>query len=139
MQIENITVNSIANNSAKLVQCVGVSTHEKASIGVKIRFSGKPDSSARISTLINTKLHKGITFCNINVQCSELQAALLLREYLQAINVQEKTLDLIPTHDIDAVTVFINKFSTIEQENARQACNDNNIQIVENSLKTEYA
>jgi|688.fasta_scaffold67307_9 hypothetical protein len=139
MQIENITVNSIANNSAKLVQCVGVSTHEKASIGIKIRFSGKPDSSARISTLINTKLHKGITFCNINVQCSELQAALLLREYLQAINVQEKTLDLIPTHDIDAVTVFINKFSTTEQDNARQACNDNNIQIVENSLKTEYA
>ena len=138
MQIENITVNSIANNSAKLVQCVGVSTHEKASIGVKIRFSGKPDSSARISTLINTKLHKGITFCNINVQCSELQAALLLREYLQAINVQEKTLNLIPTHDIDAVTTFINKFSTTEQENARQACIDNNIQIVENSLKTEY-
>lgn len=139
MQNEIIVVNSIANNSAKLVQCVGVSTHEKASIGIKIRFSGKPDSSARISTLINTKLHTGITFCNINVQCSELQAALLLRDYLQAINVQEKTLDLIPTHDIDAVTVFINKFSTTEIENAQQTCIDNNIHIVQNSLKTEYA
>ena len=46
MQNEIIVVNSIANNSAKLVQCVGVSTHEKASIGIKIRFSGKPDKRA---------------------------------------------------------------------------------------------
>ena len=138
MQNEIITVNSIANNSAKLVQCVGVSTHEKASIGIKIRFSGKPDCSARVSTLVNTKLHKGITFCNINVQCNELQAALLLRDYLQALNVQKETLNMIPTHDIDAVTVFINKFSTTEQENARQACIDNNIHIVPKSLQSEY-
>ena len=139
MQINTITVNSIASHSAKLVQCVGVSTHEKASIGIKIRFSGKPDCSARVSTLVNTKLHSGITFCNINVQCSELQAALLLRNYLQALNVQKETLNMIPTHDIDAVTTFINKFSTTEQENALQACIDNNIQIVEKSLQSEYA
>ncbi len=138
MQINTITVNSIASHSNKTVQCVGVSTHKKETIGTKIRFSGKPDCSARVSTLCNTKLHKGITFCNINVQCSELQAALLLRDYLQAINVQEKTLDLIPTHDIDAVSAFINKFSTTEQENARQACIDNTIHIIDGSLQTEY-
>jgi hypothetical protein len=138
MQINTITVNSIASHSNKTVQCVGVSTHEKITIGTKIRFSGKPDCSARVSTLVNTKLHKGITFCNINVQCSELQAALLLRDYLQAINVQEDTIDLIPTPDIDAVTAFINKFNASEQASALQACIDNDVHIIDGSLQTEY-
>jgi hypothetical protein len=138
MQNEIITAKSIASHSAKSVQCVGISTHEKITIGTKIRFSGKPDCSARVSTLCNTKLHTAITFCNINVQCSELQAALLLRDYLHAYNAQEKTLNFVPMHDIDAVTVFINKFSTTEIENAQQSCIDNNIQVVKDSLRTDY-
>ena len=120
MQIENIVVHSIASHSTKLVQCVGVSTHEKASIGTKIRFSGKPDSSARVSTLINTKLHENITMCNINVQCTELQAALTVREHLK---------DFLPAHDLNAIDLFINKFSSTEIENARNECKERDIKI----------
>lgn len=123
MQIENITVQSIANRSIKPVQCVGVSTHEKATIGTKIRFSGKPESSARVSTLIATKLHTDIIMCDLSAQVSELQGAVLVRDVLAES-------DYLQAHQLSAIDSFIAKFSTHEISAAREHISNNNIKIV---------
>ena len=123
MQIENITVQSIANRSSQPVQCVGVSTHEKATIGTKIRFSGKPESSARVSTLIATKLHTDIIMCDLSAQVSELQGAVLVRDVLAES-------DYLQAHQLSAIDSFIAKFSTHEIGAAREHISNNNIKIV---------
>lgn len=121
--LDNIVVQSIANNSAKLVQCVGVSTHEKATIGTKIRFSGKPESSARVSTLIATKLHSDIIMCDLSAQVSELQGAVLVRDVLEDS-------DYLQAHQLSALDSFIAKYSTHEIGAAREYISNNNIKIV---------
>lgn len=121
--LDNITVQSIASKSNKTVQCVGVSTHEKATIGTKIRFSGKPDSSARISTLINTKLHTDIIMCDLSAQVSELQGAVIVRDTLADT-------DYLQAHQLSAIDSYIAKYSTHEISAAREHVSNNNIKIV---------
>lgn len=118
-----IVIQSIASSSTKPVQCVGVSTHEKATIGTKIRFSGKPESSARVSTLIATKLHSNIIMCDLSVQVSELQGALIVRDSLQDT-------DYLKPHQLSALELYISKYSTHEISAALEHISNNNITIV---------
>lgn len=121
--LDNIVVQSIASSITKPVQCVGVSTHEKATIGTKIRFSGKPESSARVSTLIATKLHSDIIMCDLSAQVSELQGAVLVRDVLE-------NSDYLQAHQLSAIDSFIAKYSTHEISAAREYISNNNIKIV---------
>jgi len=121
--LDNITVQRIASKSNKTVQCVGVSTHEKATIGTKIRFSGKPDSSARVSTLIATKLHSDIIMCDLSAQVSELQGAVIVRDTLADT-------DYLQAHQLSAIDSYIAKYSTHEISAARENISNNNIKIV---------
>ena len=123
MQVQNFVVQSIASTSTKPVQCVGVSTHEKATIGTKIRFSGKPESSARVSTLIATKLHTDIIMCDLSAQVSELQGAVLVRDTLADT-------DILQAHQLGAIDSFIAKYSTHEISAAREYIASNNVTVV---------
>jgi hypothetical protein len=121
MQTQQVTVSTIASSRAKPVQCVGVSLHQKASIGWKIRFSGKPDCSARVNTLVNTKDHTHIVMCNLSAIVSELQGALITRDKLtdsEWLNSANLPADLLNPHQLGAFDTFIAKFSTHEIEAA---------------------
>ena len=95
--------------SAKLVQCVGVSEHAK--LGYKIRFSGKPEATARISTLIATKLHTDIRFINLATAKTELEAAVELEAHP---NFADENAQM-------AIAAFLSKHNATEVQAARDA------------------
>jgi len=102
-----ITATSKAGN--KLVQCVGVSDHAK--LGYKIRFSGKPDATARVSTLISTKMHDDIRFINLAQLKTEIEAAVELEVHP----------DFADDNAQMAIAAFLSKFNATEVQAAREA------------------
>ena len=102
-------VTASSKAGSKLVQCVGVSDHAK--LGYKIRFSGKPDASARISTLVNTKVHEDIRFINLAYAKTEIEAAVEL----------EANPGFADDNAQMAIAAFLNKHNATEVQAARDA------------------
>ena len=102
-------VTASTRSGGKMVQCVGVSDHVK--LGYKIRFSGKADASARISTLVNTKMHDDIRFINLAVAKTEVEAAVELEGHP---NFADDNAQM-------AIAAFLSKFNTTEIQAARDA------------------
>jgi hypothetical protein len=102
-----ITASSKAGS--KLVQCVGVSDHAK--LGYKIRFSGKPDATARVSTLISTKMHDDIRFINLAHIKTEIEAAVELEVHP----------DFADDNAQMAIAAFLSKHNATEVQAARDA------------------
>ena len=102
-----VTATSKANS--KLVQCVGVSDHAK--LGYKIRFSGKPEATARISTLIATKLHADIRFINLAYAKTEIEAAVELEAHPGFADDNAQM----------AIVAFLSKHNATEVQAARDA------------------
>ena len=102
-----VTASSKANS--KLVQCVGVSDHAK--LGYKIRFSGKPEATARVSTLIATKLHTDIRFINLAQLKTEIEAAVMLEAHP----------DFADDNAQMAIAAFLSKHNATEVQAARDA------------------
>ena len=75
-KVQQTVITASTSSNTRLVQCVGISNHEK--LGYKIRFSGKPEATSRISTLIATKLHSDIRFINLTEATTEVEAAVEL-------------------------------------------------------------
>ena len=104
-----VTASSKANS--KLVQCVGVSDHAK--LGYKIRFSGKPEATARVTTLIATKLHTDIRFINLAQLKTEIEAAVQLEGHP----------DFADDNAQMAIAAFLSKHNATEVQAARDAYN----------------
>ena len=102
-----VTASSKANS--KFVQCVGVSDHAK--LGYKIRFSGKPEATARVSTLIATKLHSDIRFINLAQLKTEVEAAVELEAHPQFADDNAQM----------AIAAFLSKHNATEVQAARDA------------------
>lgn len=117
INIQAITVTSINANTKKVI-AVGATKHAKDTIGYKIRFTDK-SATARVNTLIATKEHSDYLFYTLNVQASELAGALLASERIEH-NEQHA----------GAFSAFISKFSTSEQEKAREEINTNEVAII---------
>lgn len=136
VNVTNITVNA-TTTSTNIVRCVGVSTHDNVAIGTKIRFSAQANASARVRTLVNTKLHSNIVMLTLTQNVTQLQAAIFActfavqqAEYCLTDEARKAGVkQAISEQQLSALQAFVNTHSTHEIDAATSELSTLNVQV----------